>query len=232
MVTDDAAPSPSRAPDRGLLAVPADRRGRRLGQLAVGLALYGVSLALMLRAELGLDPWDVFHQGLSERMDLGIGWIVIGVGVAVLLLWIPLRERPGLGTVANALAVGLVVEAALWVLPDLDALAVRVPVMVGGIVGTALATSLYIGAGLGPGPRDGLMTGLARRGGSVRVVRTGIEVAVLATGWLLGGSVGVATVLFAVAIGPLVHVLLPRCTVGTPAAPGPPPEVAVLPEPG
>nr|WP_092881896.1 hypothetical protein [Actinopolymorpha cephalotaxi] len=203
-----------------MAALRTGRLGRRLPQLYAGLALYGVSMALLIRGNLGLDPWDVFHQGLAVRMPLSFGTIVILVSLAVLLSWIPLRQWPGLGTVSNALLVGVAVDLALAVLPAPDPMAARIAFMLGGVVLNAVATAAYLGARLGPGPRDGLMTGLVRRtGGSVRVVRTCIEVVVLAIGWLLGGTVGVGTVVYAVGIGPLVHVLLPRLTV--PTRPGP-----------
>lgn len=181
--------------------------------LYLGLVLFGVSIALMLEAGLGLSPWDVLHQGLAERSGLRFGWIVIGVSVVVLLLWIPLRVRPGIGTVSNVVVVGLTADAAVALLPEPEQLAARATFLAVGIVGNGLATALYVGAGLGPGPRDGLMTGLAERGHSIRVVRTSIEVAALAAGWLLGGTVGAGTVLYAVSIGPIIHVLLPRLTV-------------------
>ncbi|MGW0228694.1 membrane protein YczE [Actinopolymorpha singaporensis] len=201
-------------------ALRTGRLGRRLPQLYAGLALYGVSMALMIRGDLGLDPWDVFHQGLAVRMPLSFGTIVILVSLVVLLAWIPLRQWPGLGTVSNALLVGVAVDLTLAVLPAPDPLAARIAFMLGGVVLNAVATAAYIGARLGPGPRDGLMTGLVgRTGGSVRVVRTSIEVVVLAIGWLLGGTVGVGTVVYALGIGPLVHALLPRLTV--PTRPGP-----------
>lgn len=183
--------------------------GRRLVQLYVGLALYGTSMALMVRARLGLDPWDTFHQGLSRLIGVSFGTCTIIVGVAVLLLWIPLRQRPGIGTVSNAIVIGLVVDGVLALLPAPDPLALRALFLVSGVFLNGVATGCYIGAGLGPGPRDGLMTGLARRGHSVRVVRTCIELTVLATGFLLGGTVGVGTVLYAVSIGPLAHVFIP-----------------------
>lgn len=187
---------------------------RRLFQLFLGLALYGVSLALMVRADLGLDPWDTFHQGIAQRTGASFGTVVIGVGAAVLLLWWPLRLRPGIGTVSNVVVLGLVVDVVLAVLRTPDSLSGRVFLLLAGVGLNAVATATYIGAGLGPGPRDGLMTGVVRRtGGSVRVVRTGIEVLVLAVGWLLGGTVGIGTVLYAVAIGPLVHPLLPLLAV-------------------
>jgi len=187
--------------------------GKRLLALFSGLLLFGLSIALLVASGLGLDSWDVFHQGLARRTGLGLGTIVIAVGVVVLLLWIPLRERPGFGTVSNAIVVGLALDAALLVLPEPESRVPQILFMVSGIFLNAVATSLYIGAGLGPGPRDGLMTGLARRGFSIRLVRTGIEVAVLIAGWLLGGTVGIGTVLYAISIGPLVHYLLPRLSV-------------------
>jgi uncharacterized membrane protein YczE len=182
---------------------------RRLIQLFAGLVLYGVSDAMLLLARLGVDPWDVLHQGLARRIGLQTGTWAIIVGVVVLLLWIPLRQRPGVGTLCNVVVVGLVIDAVLWLVPPPAALAVRVPMLIGGVVLNGMATGLYIGAGLGPGPRDGLMTGIAARGHSIRVVRTCIEATVLAAGWLLGGNVGPGTVLYAVAIGPLAHVFIP-----------------------
>jgi uncharacterized membrane protein YczE len=175
----------------------------------VGLVLYGVSQALLVRSDLGLDPWDVFHQGLARRTGLTIGTWVILTGVAVLLLWIPLRQRPGLGTLCNALFLGLFLDAALALIPGTHALLLRWAFLLGGIVLCGVATGMYIGAALGPGPRDGLMVGLARRGHSVRVVRTAIELTVLAVGFLLGGTVGIGTALFAVGIGPIAHVTIP-----------------------
>ncbi|WP_247745470.1 membrane protein YczE [Streptomyces oryzae] len=182
---------------------------RRLAQLYVGLLLYGASAALMVRAGLGLDPWDVFHQGVSEHTGLSIGTVSIIVGAVVLLLWWPMRERPGLGTVSNVFLVGLSMDATLWLLPPVDSLAYRVPLLLGGVLLNGAATGLYISARFGPGPRDGLMTGLHRvTGRSIRLVRTGIEVVVLITGILLGGSAGVGTVLYALAIGPLAQFFL------------------------
>jgi uncharacterized membrane protein YczE len=168
----------------------------------------------MVRAQLGLDPWDVLHEGLASRLPLTFGQVVIVVGAMVLIAWIPLRQRPGLGTVSNVFVIGLAVDAALAVLPAPEPMAWRIAFLVAGVVLNAVATAAYIGARLGPGPRDGLMTGLvARTGRSVRLVRTSIELSVLASGWLLGGTVGVGTVLYAISIGPLVHVLLPRLAV-------------------
>ncbi|WP_116949922.1 membrane protein YczE [Jiangella endophytica] len=190
---------------------------RRLSQLFAGLLLYGFSMALLVEAGLGLDPWDVLHQGIAERTGLTIGTVVIAVGVVVLLFWIPLRQKPGIGTIANALLIGLAADASIWLLPAPEPLAVRIVFMVSGVLLNAVATAAYIGARLGPGPRDGLMTGLVgRTGRSVRLVRTSIEVVVLATGWLLGGTVGVGTVVYALSIGPLVHLLLPKLQVREP----------------
>jgi uncharacterized membrane protein YczE len=188
---------------------------RRLIQLALGLFLFGFSTALMLRAGLGLNPWDIFHQGVADRLGWSIGSVIVAVGAVVLLLWIPLRERPGVGTIANMLFVGLAANWSLAVLPEAHGLPLRIAFLVAGIVLQAVAAGTYIGAGLGPGPRDGLMTGLvARTGWSIRAVRSGIEVAVVAAGWLLGGTVGVGTLLYAAAIGPLVQIFLPLLTVG------------------
>ncbi|WBC07182.1 hypothetical protein [Micromonospora sp. WMMA1947] len=187
------------------------RPARRLTQLYAGLVLYGVSMALMIRSELGLDPWDVFHQGLARQTGLSFGTVTIAVGALVLLLWIPLRQRPGLGTVSNVVVIGLVVDATLTVLPPGEGMAARVTLLVAGIVANGAATGLYLGAGLGPGPRDGLMTGFVARHPrfSVRLVRTVIEVAVLALGWLLGGTVGLGTVAYALTIGPLAQFFIP-----------------------
>jgi uncharacterized membrane protein YczE len=187
---------------------------RRLVQLYLGLALYGVSMALMIRSALGNMPWDVLHQGLSQRLGWSLGTVTVVVGAVVLLCWIPLRQRPGLGTVSNVVVIGLAVDTALALVPHVDAMAGRIALATGGILLNAVATALYIGARFGPGPRDGLMTGLVgRTGWSLRLVRTGIEVAVVLTGWALGGTLGVVTVVYAVVIGPLVHLLLPLLTV-------------------
>lgn len=187
------------------------RPARRLTQLYAGLALYGISMALMIRSGLGLDPWDVFHQGLARQTGLSFGTVTIAVGALVLLLWIPLRQRPGLGTVSNVVVIGLVVDATLAVLPPGEALPVRAALLVVGIVANGAATGLYLGAGLGPGPRDGLMTGFTARHPrwSLRLVRTVIEVTVLGLGWLLGGTVGLGTVAYALAIGPLAQLFIP-----------------------
>jgi uncharacterized membrane protein YczE len=181
----------------------------RAAALLVGLSGYGFSMAVMVRAGLGLDPWDVFHQGLARHTGMTIGTASAVVGVAVLLAWIPLRNRPGIGTVANVIVIAVTVDAGLWLLPTPTSLPVRIAMMVGAVVLNAFSTVLYIGAALGPGPRDGLMTGLVVRTGlSVRLVRTSIEASALAVGWLLGGTVGVGTVLYALGIGPLVQLFL------------------------
>ena len=194
---------------------------RRLLQLALGLFLFGFSTALMLRAGLGLNPWDVFHQGVAERLGWSIGAVIVGVGALVLLLWIPLRERPGVGTISNMLFVGLAANWSLSMLPAAQGLPAQIAFLVGGIVLQGIAAGVYIGAGLGPGPRDGLMTGLVRRTGwSIRSVRSGLEVAVVAAGWLLGGTVGIGTLLYAVAIGPLVQIFLKLFTIPKPRTSG------------
>jgi len=203
---------------RLLAPIPVDRRPRRFVQLLAGLLLYGATMGMMVRAVLGLDPWDVFHQGVTAWINhwipLSYGAVITIVSVVVLLLWIPLRQRPGIGTIANAAIIGFTTDATLAVLPTFTNLPTRIALMTVAIVGNAVAGALYIGAGLGPGPRDGLMTGLVARGvGSIRVVRTTIELTVLAVGWILGGVVGVGTVLYALAIGPLLHLLLPRLMV-------------------
>jgi uncharacterized membrane protein YczE len=192
----------------------AGRLGRRLVQLYAGLVLYGASLAMMVRGELGLAPWDVLHSGLAARSPLTLGQVLIVVSFLVLLLWIPLREVPGLGTISNAVVVGLAADAVLGVLVTPDALWLRAVLMVGGVALNAVATALYIGSQLGRGPRDGLMTGLHRTTGrSLRLVRTGLEVAVVALGLLLGGVAGLGTLLYALAIGPLAQLVLPWVTV-------------------
>ncbi|KOV24449.1 membrane protein [Streptomyces sp. XY152] len=207
---------------------------RRLIQLYAGLALYGASSALLVRSGLGLEPWNVLHQGLSERTGLSMGVVLTLVGAAVLLLWIPLRQRPGLGTVSNVLVIGAAMDATLAVVPDAHAVAVRVPLMAAGIVLNGAATGLYIAARFGPGPRDGLMTGLHRRTGvSVRLVRTAIEITVVVTGFVLGGTVGVGTLLYAVAIGPLAQLFLrvfavPPASGGSTVVAAGPPRRAIL----
>jgi uncharacterized membrane protein YczE len=193
-------------------------RLQRLTRLYGGLILYGVSDAMLLLAGLGVDPWDVLQQGLSRRLGLGIGTWAIIVGAAVLLLWVPLRQRPGFGTASNVLVIGAVIDLVLAIVPDPHGLIVRSVVLLAGVLLNGVATGAYIGAGLGPGPRDGLTTGLASRGSSIRVVRTCIELTVLAAGWLLGGTVGVGTVIYALAIGPLAHLFIPRLAIDRPQA--------------
>jgi uncharacterized membrane protein YczE len=212
------------APTRSATAVLADlgpvaqlragRLWRRIPQLLVGLWLYGFAMALFIRSGLGLDPWDVFHAGLQRWLGWSFGTVVIVVGFAVLLLWIPLRQWPGLGTIANAVVIGVATDVTLGMVPAAPDWPIAWALLVGGLIVNGLAGGLYIGSQLGPGPRDGLMTGLARRTGwSLRLVRTGLELSVLAIGWLLGGTVGVGTVLYAVAIGPLVQFFLPLVAV-------------------
>ena len=191
-------------------------RLRRLTQLFAGLVLYGFSDALMLLAGLGVDPWDVFHQGLSRHFGLGVGTWAIIVGAIVLALWIPLRQRPGFGTLSNVIVVGSVIDLCLATIPAPHGLASRTVVLLAGVFLNGVATGAYIGAGLGPGPRDGLMTGLAARGHSIRVVRTALELTVLVSGWLLGGTVGIGTVVYALAIGPLAHIFIPLFQVREP----------------
>ena len=201
-----------------LSPIPPDARIRRFAQLAVGLVLYGVSASMLVLAALGLDPWDVLHQGLSRQLGLGIGtWAVI-LSFVVLALWWPLHQRAGVGTIGNALVVGLVMNVVLGAFDTPHALGSRVALLLGGVVLNGIATGMYIGAGMGPGPRDGLTTGLAARGHSIRVVRTGIEVTVLIAGFALGGTVGIGTLLYALAIGPISHITIPALTVRSRAA--------------
>ncbi|WP_374550458.1 membrane protein YczE [Sphingobium yanoikuyae] len=193
---------------------------RRLFQLFWGLVLYGFAMALMLRANLGLDPWDVLHQGLAPKLGLSFGMTVNLVGAVVLLLWWPLRQRPGIGTVCNIVVIGTAVDISLHYLPTPDGYAMRAAWLGAGILLNGIAGGAYIGAGLGPGPRDGLMTGLCRRNGwPVKWVRTGIEIAVLATGWMLGGTVGIGTIVYAATIGWIVHHALPFFTIKPPERP-------------
>lgn len=214
-------PAPARRPRGRALADIGPLEQLRAGRLAVrlplllfGLFVYGASMAMVLRATLGQIPWDVLHVGVSHHVPLSFGTIVVGVSLLVLIPWIPLRQKPGLGTIGNALLIGPSADLVLSVLPAPDHLALRVLLLVGGVVLNGMATGMYIGSQFGPGPRDGLMTGLARvTGGSLRVVRTGIEVTVVVIGWLLGGTVGIGTFLYAIAIGPLAQLFLPLFTV-------------------
>lgn len=183
---------------------------QRVVHLLVGLALYGAGCAMMVRAGIGIDPWTVFAQGVSLQTGIGIGWVTNIVGFLVLLLWIPLRQKPGVGTLANILLVGTSMQATLAVFPAIDGFALQVLVFLLGMMLVAVASGLYIGADFGPGPRDGLMTGLrARFGWPIWAARLVVEASVLLAGWLLGGSVGLGTILFALGIGPLVHRTLP-----------------------
>jgi uncharacterized membrane protein YczE len=187
-----------------------DRPAQRLIRCVAGLALFGLGISMFVTARLGLAPWDVFHQGVSSHVGLSLGWVIEIVGFLLLLLWIPLRQRPGVGTILNALEIGLVVNLIGNHLPSTDRLVPRLAYVVGAVVVIAVGSGLYIGAGLGTGPRDGIMVGLAERGYSVRVTRTLLEAVVMACGIALGGRVGVGTVAFVVGIGPLVHILIPR----------------------
>lgn len=199
-------------PERG--ALPA-----RLTRLIIGLVMFGFGVAIMVRAELGLSPWEVLHQGISIETGILLGTVGIIVGFIVLIGWIPLKEKLGVGTVTNVIVIGVVIDISLWLLPaEFTGTLVRWSLLVGGVAMIGVGTSLYIGAGLGPGPRDGLMTGLAKRGWPIGVVRIAIELTVLAAGWLLGGTVGVGTVLFAFGVGPIVHATLPYLTVRDSAA--------------
>ncbi|MBB5869338.1 putative membrane protein YczE [Allocatelliglobosispora scoriae] len=195
------------------------RLARRLVQLYAGLLGYGISMALMVEAGLGNQPWDVLHQGAAGLTGISIGTVAIVVGALVLLCWIPLRQRPGLGTISNILVIGPTLDIVMVALPTPHGWALRVAYLLMGIVLCGFASGLYIGANLGPGPRDGLMTGLAARGYSVRVVRTAIEITVVAIGFLLGGVFGLGTLLYAVTIGPLAHVFIPMFTIDVPGKP-------------
>jgi len=185
----------------------------RLPRLIVGLVLFGVGIAMMVIANLGLSPWEVMHQGISRHTGIPIGTVGIMTGIIVLLLWIPLKERIGIGTMLNVILIGLVVDASLWLLPEtIETMWLRWVLMLGGTVVIAFGSGLYIGAGLGPGPRDGLMTGLARKGLNIGVARAGIEITVLVIGYFLGGTVGIGTLVFAFGVGPLVAIFLPMFT--------------------
>jgi uncharacterized membrane protein YczE len=193
-----------------LLPFPDDRRLPRIGQLYVGLVVYGVSTSLLVLGRHGLVPWDVLHQGLARHTGLAIGTWSILISVAVLVFWVPLHEKPGIGTISNAIVIGGTMDIVLGLAPEVHDSVARWSCSLGGVLLNGVATGMYIGAGLGPGPRDGLMTGLARISGrSLRLVRAGLEATVLALGWLLGGSVGVGTVVYLVAIGPLAHAFVP-----------------------
>lgn len=221
MTSHDAAagrqPRPELLQIGPVAQLKAGRLPRRLVQLFVGLSLYGASMGMLVRSALGLDPWDVFHYGVSLHVPWTFGTIVVVISFAVLLLRIPLRQMPGLGTIANAVWIGVATDLTLSTTPEQHDLLPRAGLLLGGIVLNGIAGALYIGSQLGPGSRDGLMTGLHRRTGiSLRVVRTTLELSVLVIGWLLGGVVGLGTVLYALAIGPLVQFFLPHCTVRIP----------------
>ncbi|HZX75571.1 hypothetical protein [Lysobacter sp.] len=187
----------------------AGRLPERLLRLMLGLWLYGVAIALMIEGALGASPWDVFHLGVSLHAPMSLGTVMVITAIAVLLAWIPLRQMPGVGTIANTLLLGPFADLNLMLFDTPQTLPLRIAYMLGGVVACAFATALYVGAQLGPGPRDGLMTGLARRTGwSIRRVRTAIEITVLAVGVILGGTVGVGTVLFALGVGPLTQFFL------------------------
>ena len=195
-----------------------DRIGRRLVRCLVGLALFAIGISLQMNANIGAPPWDVFHQGVAKQTEISIGRIIVMTGFALLLLWIPLKQKPGLGTILNALEIGLVADIALEIIPEPNNMFIRIIMVVVGIVTVAIGTGLYIGSALGPGPRDGLMTGLAKRGIPIRIGRTAIEVTVLIIGRILGGQVGIATFAFAFGVGPLVHFFLPRLAVSSGSA--------------
>jgi uncharacterized membrane protein YczE len=193
-----------------LIPVTGERLPRRLTQLIIGLVLFGIGIGLMLQSGLGVPPWDVLHQGLARRFGLTVGaWSII-VSVAVLLLWLPLRQPYGLGTLLNAIIIGVVIDLTGAIIPVAEVTGVAWAMMLAGVVMIGIASGLYIGANLGPGPRDGLMTGIARRGPSIRLTRAVIEITVLTLGWILGGTFGIGTIVFALAIGPLVQYFLPR----------------------
>lgn len=201
-----------------LIPVRGERLPRRLIQLLIGLVLFGFAIRLMAQSGLGLPPWDVLHQGLSVQFGLTIGIWAIIISVVILLAWIPLREPMGLGTLLNAVIVGLTIDVTMWLVPLAETTALAWGMLTVGVVLNGLASGLYIGAGMGPGPRDGLMTAIARRGPSIRLTRTSIEVVVLITGILLGGTFGLGTIIYALAIGPLVQIFLPRWNIADPVS--------------
>ena len=213
-MTRTLTPMPTTLAERFL---PVDRPVERIGRCVFGLVLFGIGITLLIEAELGAAPWDVFHTGITELTGISTGVVIIITGVLLLLLWIPLHEQPGLGTILNATLIGVVLDVTAPLIPSTDLLAVRTAMMLGGVVLIAIGSGFYIGAGLGPGPRDGLMTGLARhttlgRSISIRAARTFVELIVLAVGIALGGAIGLGTAVFAFGIGPLVQVFLPRLT--------------------
>lgn len=192
-----------------------DRLGQRLARCTFGLALFAVGISLQMNANIGAPPWDVFHQGVSKQTEISVGKVIVMTGFILLLLWVPLKQKPGLGTILNALEIGLVADLALAIIPEPSNILIRLVMAALGIVVVAVGTGFYIGSALGPGPRDGLMTGLAKRGIPIRIGRTAIEVTVLIVGLVLGGQVGVATFAFAFGVGPLVHFFLPRLAISS-----------------
>lgn len=219
MVNVNSAKGPALVNLTPLEQLCAGQLGRRLPQLFVGLTLFGMAMGMFVQADVGLDPWDVFHQGVAGHVGLSIGTVAVVTSLFVLLLWIPLKQWPGLGTVANAVWLGVVLDLTIRVVPAPDSLTFRCLLFAVGLTINGIGGAMYIGSQLGPGPRDGLMTGLNRRTGiSVRLARTCVEVSALAIGWLLGGNVGVGTVIFALTIGPLVQFFLPYVTVELPSA--------------
>lgn len=197
-----------------------DRVTERLVRCAFGLFLFGLGITFFIRAQLGLAPWDVFHTGISDKTDVAVGTVIIVVGVVLLLLWIPLRQRPGIGTIMNAVEIGLVVNLTKPMIGEPDHIIGRLALMMAGLLIVGLGSAIYIGSGLGAGPRDGLMLGLSERGVSIRLARTAIELTVLVTGIVLGGPIGLGTVAFALGIGPIVQLLLPRFDLRTRVGPG------------
>ena len=202
-----------------LIPVAGERLPRRITQLLIGLVLFGVGIGLMLQSGLGVPPWDVLHQGLARRFGLTVGTWSIIVSVAVLLLWLPLRQPYGLGTLLNAIIIGVVIDLTGAFIPAAEVTGVAWAMVLAGVVLIGIASGLYIGANLGPGPRDGLMTGIARRGPSIRLTRAVIEITVLTLGWILGGTFGLGTIVFALAIGPLVQYFLPLWDISPNPAP-------------
>lgn len=192
----------------------------RLARCAFGLFLFGLGITFFIRAQLGLAPWDVFHTGISDKTDVAVGTVIIVVGIFLLLLWIPLRQRPGIGTIMNAIEIGLVVNLTKPMIGEPDHIVGRLALMLAGLVIVGFGSAIYIGSGLGAGPRDGLMLGLSERGISIRLARTVIELTVLVTGIVLGGPIGLGTVAFALGIGPIVQVLLPRFDLRKRTSPG------------
>lgn len=192
-----------------------DRLGQRIIRCIFGLALFALGISLQMNANIGAPPWDVFHQGVAKQTEISVGKVIVITGFILLLFWIPLKQKPGLGTILNALEIGLVADLALAIIPEPENILIRLLMAAVGIIVVAIGTGFYIGSALGPGPRDGLMTGLAKRGIPIRIGRTAIEVTALVVGLLLGGQVGIATFAFALGVGPLVHYFLPRLAINS-----------------